>query len=68
MATTQRGSQTREPLEESGYRLIKEFEDGGVILEDFAGKQELWMINNFAASYVIVINTYGYEFVRSLND
>ncbi len=69
MPVTKRGSQTREPYDEAGYRIVGTWPDlmiGEVILEDENGKRELWALSPTFAGYVITINDRGYEFVRSL--
>lgn len=69
MAITVRGSQRREPLEETDYRIVKTWPDvdrGTVILEDETGKRELWVKHDDHAGYVVVINGKGYEFVGSI--
>jgi len=70
MPKTKRGSQTREPIEETSYRLVSSWPEQGigeVILED-EDKRELWVKRNDYSGYVIVINGCGYEFVRSLEE
>ena len=66
---TRRGSQTRQPLSASGYRLYRRVNRNEVILQDVDDpkKLELWFKNDHSASYVIVIGGKGYEFVRSLS-
>lgn len=69
MATTKVGSQTREPLEETEYRLVATWPDvhiGHVVLADEAGRRELWAQSDSFAGYVVTINGIGYEFIRSL--
>jgi hypothetical protein len=62
------GSQSRESLEESGYKIvyfIKECGDKAVILEYIEdGIKEIWILNDQVAGYCIEINGEGYEFVR----
>jgi len=61
------GSQSREPIEESEYSLLRKLDQGEVILLDKTnGHQELWSQNNNFAGYVIEIDGIGYEFVTSL--
>lgn len=67
---TVRGSQRREPIEETDYRIISSWPDldiGEVILQDeHTHHRELWVKRNDFAGYVIVINGNGYEFVRGV--
>ena len=59
------GSQKRESLFESGFRLISRQRDGSVILKDReTGTCEMWTPNDHYAGYVIEIDKVGYEFVR----
>ena len=63
------GSQARERLEDTDYRLVKTWPDierGHIILEDDTGKRELWFLNDHHAGYTIEIDGRGYEFARSL--
>ena len=60
------GSQYRETLRESGYRLFERPEPGIAILEDEDGKRELWFVNDHSAGYVVQIGRWGYEFTRSV--
>lgn len=57
-----RGSQTRETLEESGYRVI-ERKGNDIILADAADNLELWHKNDHYSGYVVEIDGIGYEFV-----
>jgi len=66
---TKYGSQSREPLAESGYRLVKAWPDvsrGFVVLQTQDGLQELWKRNNHHVGYTIDIHGMGYEFVRDV--
>ena len=66
---TAKGSQNREPIEDTEYHIVKtwpEVSRGHVVLEDETGRRELWVKNDHYSGYVIVINGKGYEFVRSL--
>ena len=58
------GSQLRETLAESGYKLVGRF-PRGVILEDSEGKRETWYANDDHAGYTIQIGRWGYEFGHS---
>lgn len=64
------GSQSREPISESG--MVIKFHpnnDGEVVLVDEdGGKLELWQKNDDFAGYVIEINGDGYEFCCTLTD
>ncbi len=59
------GSQTRDTLKESGYKLVQRFE-GGVMLEQ-DGHYELWYANNHHAGYTIQVGRWGYEFGGECN-
>ncbi|KKL23891.1 hypothetical protein LCGC14_2420850 [marine sediment metagenome] len=62
----QMGSQDRETLAESGYRLVSRPFEGEVILADPEGNRELWMANDHYAGYTIQVGRWGYEFVRGI--
>ena len=65
---TRRGSQYREQLEESDYRVHERRSDTEVILVDTdTGLHELWVMNDDFAGYVIEIDGKGYEFVSSVS-
>ena len=55
------GSQLRETLKESGYKLIGR-QPGMILLEDSIGKREIWYANNYHAGYTIQVGRWGYEF------
>lgn len=59
------GSQTRETLEESGYKLVSKVKKE-IILETPDGIRELWFRNDHHAGYTIEVNGKGYEFAHSL--
>jgi hypothetical protein len=54
------GSQYRETLAESGYKLVTRF-PGAVVLED-DGKREIWYANDDHAGYTVQVGRWGYEF------
>lgn len=57
------GSQIRETLKESGYKLIgRRYRE--VILEDSDGNKEVWGANDQHAGYTIQVGRWGYEFLR----
>lgn len=59
------GSQNREPIKDTDYRIWSEPYQGDVILQDIeTGTLELWHVNNHFAGYVIRIGRWNYEFVR----
>jgi len=60
------GSQKRETLNESGYKLIR-IAGYTALLQDSDGKKELWRENDNFAGYVIEVNGKGYEFVSDWN-
>lgn len=66
MGRVQIGSQNRETLKASGYKLISRPSPGEVVLESDIGQKELWVANDDYAGYVIEIGGWGYEFVRSV--
>ena len=55
------GSQYRETLAESGYKLVGRY-PGAVILEDEEGKREIWYANDDHAGYTVQVGRWGYEF------
>lgn len=59
------GSQIRETLAESGYKLISKAKKE-VILESPDGGRELWFLNDHHAGYTIEIKGKGYEFAHSV--
>ncbi len=59
------GSQVRERIEETGYKLISVHIDGKTALLNNNGACELWALNDDYAGYVIEINGQGYEFIRT---
>jgi hypothetical protein len=61
------GSQRRERIEETEYRL-EGFDPSydSTILVDATGKRELWFKNDHHAGYTIEIAGIGYEFARSI--
>jgi len=61
---TKYGSQRREPIEETEYRV--HIHDGDeVVLDDGGDRFEVWFRNDYHAGYTIEINGIGYEFARS---
>lgn len=67
MTIKQIGSQAREPLKESGYKLVGRLK-GAVILQDETGKKELWYANDDHAGYTIQVGRWGYEFGRDYKE
>lgn len=63
------GSQSREPLSESGMHILERVSKNEVILEsnDGSGKPELWFKNDHSAGYVVEIKGKGYEFAREVH-
>lgn len=76
------GSQIREPIEETEYKIqfrdehlvlsetgAAQFEDGPevVLLNTITGKEELWVERDHFAGYVVEIDGKGFEFVRTLS-
>lgn len=67
MATIIRGSQTREPIEDTEYRLLARPKDRIAILHNtLTDDLEEWSANDDHAGYTIVIGRWGYEFGRTL--
>jgi hypothetical protein len=61
----QRGSQYRETLEESGYKLIEIIDDDDcALLENQYGEREWWYKNDYHAGWTIEVNGVGYEYGR----
>ena len=58
------GSQKREKLKESGYRLVSRPGSGRVVLApvDGGGPSEIWYASDHHAGYTIQIGRWGYEF------
>jgi hypothetical protein len=68
------GSQFRETLEETDYKVVSHVKSNPhisgdrdtVVLQDTdTGVQELWVANNDHAGWTVEIDGVGYEFVRS---
>lgn len=62
------GSQTRESLAESGYRLLERVDDETIILQDVEDpdKQEVWFKHDDHAGYTIEVDGVGYEYARDV--
>jgi hypothetical protein len=58
------GSQIRETLKESGYKLAGRPSPGVVILQDEDGKKEVWYANDTHSGYTVQVGRWGYEFGR----
>lgn len=58
------GSQIRESLRESGYKLVKKSGKEAILQDKEDGHHELWVKRDDFAGYVIVINGVGYEYAR----
>lgn len=71
---TKRGSQTREPIENTDLVFLRFAPDGDDrVLRDFTDDStrlhyELWTPSDDYAGYVIVIGGVGHEFVRRLTE
>lgn len=63
------GSQSREPLNESGYKLFMRVSDTDVILMSEENSQicELWCAEDDHVGYTIEVDGVGYEFIRTLD-
>ena len=55
------GSQIRETLKESGYKLIRR-DYRSVILESPDGMKEVWYANDHHVGYTIQVGRWGYEY------
>ena len=62
---TNKNGQSRETLQESGYKLVKHIGPAEAILVDEFGQEELWA-ESFETGYSIVIGTKPYKFVGKL--
>ncbi len=63
---TIRYSQSREPIEDTAYRVVSDRRKHSVVLVNTSnGRHEVWHRNDDFSGYVLVINGIGYEFVRS---
>jgi len=62
------GSQTRETLAESGYRLLERVDDETVILQAIGdpAQQEFWFKQDDHAGYTIEVDGVGYEYARDV--
>ncbi len=62
------GSQVRERIEETDYKLICIRLDGKVALLNNNGACEWWALSDDYAGYVLEIKGQGYEFARTAKD
>jgi hypothetical protein len=60
------GSQMRETLAESGYKLVGRPAQRMVVLQDKDGKREVWYANDHFAGYTVQVGRWGYEFGYSV--
>ena len=62
------GSQTRETLEESGYRLLDRWDEDTIVLQSIEDpdQQEVWFKHDDHAGYTIEVDGVGYEYARDL--
>ncbi len=60
------GSQVRERIEETDYKLISVHLNGKTALLNNNGACELWALSDDFAGYVIEINGQGFEFVSTI--
>ena len=62
------GSQTRETLAESGYRLLRRVDKDTIILQANGDpdQQEFWFKHDDHAGYTIEIDGVGYEYARDV--
>jgi hypothetical protein len=61
------GSQTRQELEYSDYKMHQRINAEEVILMAYDGVLQLWVANDDYAGFVLEIDGVGYEFVTSVN-
>lgn len=61
------GSQTRQELEYSDYKMRQRINAEEVILMAYDGVLQLWVANDDYAGFVLEIDGVGYEFVTSVN-
>lgn len=59
-----RGSQNRYSLLEVGLHVVERLDDDHIVLEDIEGNQELYVLRDDHAGYVVEIDGLGYEYVR----
>lgn len=58
------GSQSRERIEDTSYRVVWKGTDGGMVVEDTeTGKREFWYQNDHHSGYTLEVDGLGYEFV-----
>lgn len=64
------GSQSREKLEDLKdiYTIVKKTPKEVILHNKESNKDELWFLNDHAASYVIEIDGKGYEFAHSIDE
>lgn len=62
------GSQTRETLAESGYRLLDRWDEETIVLQSIGDpdQQEVWFKNDHHAGYTIEVEGVGYEYARDV--
>lgn len=65
MPVTKQGSQIREPIADTEYRVVGKCDCGLVLHDSIFGQFELWAKRDDYAGHVIEIDGVGYEFVRS---
>ena len=59
------GSQIRDTLRESGYRVVKRINSKEVILRECGASDcELWIKNDHYSGYTIEIGGFGYEYTH----
>jgi hypothetical protein len=56
------GSQIRESLRESDYKLVKKSGKEAILQDKDDGHFERWVKNDHFAGYVVVIDGVGYEY------
>ena len=66
---TRIGSQNREPIADTNYKVSSVIGAKQLILSDTTdGHCELWIANDHCSGYVIEYGETGYEFVRDYRD
>lgn len=68
MTAKEIGSQTRENLRDSGYKVLRRSKEFAILEDRETGQVEYWAPNDHYAGYVIEIGGIGHEFVRTITE
>jgi hypothetical protein len=60
------GSQIRQHISYTEYRLLTVLDRQAIIEDTETGKKELWLVSDYNPGYTLQIGRWGYEFARSL--